>query len=83
MNNTMSRIRLQLVQSEDPVVVYYSDECSVTNATSIHCSLPSEGASDAVTEFGEYLISVVESGTNLRLNDENLLSILVLPRPAV
>lgn len=76
-------MELQFVLSTDPAIIKYSDACLIFDANNIRCTLPSTSNSGAITEFGEYLISVVDSNTKTQLSDENILSIIILPSPIV
>lgn len=68
-------LRMKEVETETSV---FSDQCVIVTATRITCSIqPSHNL------FGELLLSLEEIGSNLKLSDDSVLSVLVFPIPEI
>ena len=78
LNNTRLGIIAMLTGHQDKSVKLYTKECEVVSPVFIRCLIPSR-----LQMYGYYMVSLYEKDTLYKLNDENLLQILVLPRPVI
>lgn len=57
---------------------YFTLTCLKKTSIFITCQLPA-----VISYFGYYIVNLYEKGTMFKLNDENVLSLIILPRPII
>ncbi len=78
LDNTKLGVMAQLTALSDQSVKFFSRPCVIMSSVYITCQIPS-----VFDVYGYFLISLYENGTMYKVNDENILQIMVLPRPAI
>lgn len=77
-DNTLFDIQAQILGLEDQSVNYFTEVCTKESSIFITCKLPSE-----ISYFGYYMVTLYEVDTLYKLNDENILTIIILPIPTI
>ena len=77
MNNTKQPFHAKLTYILDQTVTIASNACSVKSSTLVTCLLPA----GPLANYGEYLVSLEEIASTLQISDENILSLVILPKP--
>jgi hypothetical protein len=76
LDNTKLGMIAHITGLQDQSVQYFTDTCILKSPVFITCKLPA-----GIKEYGYYLVTLYEVGTMQKLNDENVLTILILPVP--
>lgn len=63
---------------DDQSVKYFSLPCVKVSPIFITCQLPA-----VISYYGYYLVNLHEVGTLYKLNDENILQLMILPKPTI
>jgi hypothetical protein len=78
LDNTVLGMRAQIMGLDDQSVKYMTDLCVRHSSIFVTCQIPA-----LISYFGYYVVSLYEEGTLYKLNDENVIQIIILPLPVI